>query len=186
MVWHRGLIVSMSKSDYMQWRNFVLGSVCGAGISVRKADDFWGPRAGCSMKNLPLPYCPDVELLSVDWALLSGSLWRRLPVALLCTSLFASLTAYNGLWKKKKCSHLPLPLSFIPSPSLTQSNIFFFSLVRSHMALVLELFLKLQQSQVFAQASRVNITICEGTSIQRACVDFLWSFWTSRDVWCAA
>lgn len=40
MVRHRGLIVSMSKSDYMQGINFVLGSVCVAGIAVRKADDF--------------------------------------------------------------------------------------------------------------------------------------------------
>jgi len=40
MARHRGLIVPMSKSDYMQGMNFVLGSVFGAGIAVRKADDF--------------------------------------------------------------------------------------------------------------------------------------------------
>lgn len=91
---------------------------------------FWGPKVGNGVKILPFPVCVDVELLSVNWALLSKSLRRGLPIAPNSCSLFASLIAYNGLWKKKS-----LP-NYSPSPALT---LCFFFKCRSHMALVLEL-----------------------------------------------
>lgn len=126
MVRHRGLIVSMSKSDYMQGRNFVLGSVCGASIAVRKADDFWCPRAGWRMK------IPPSSLRSGCWVVVSGlsiALRLSLETTACCSPLHFTICLSDCLqWsvKKEKNVLISPSLSLVPSPSLTQSNMFFF------------------------------------------------------------
>lgn len=94
------------------------------------------------------------QALSGDDCLLHSSALPYLPLWLLTMVCEKRKNMFSSLSPS-------LSLLFLLPRSLKLHVIF----LRSHMALVLELFPKFQQSQVFAQASRVNITMCEETCI---------------------